>query len=80
MPSRFVRTRPMQCPFYYGDTSLEIKCKDSMTGEGLAGVATATCFKTIEDRTEYMNDFCAGCYMGCEVYRAFLDKCEYNEQ
>lgn len=79
MPSKYTRTRPTQCPFYYGETSLEIKCKDTMSGEGLAGIATATCFTCTEDRYDYVSDFCAGCYKGCEIYRAFVDKYEYNE-
>lgn len=79
MPSKYVRTRPMQCPFYYGETSLEIKCKDTVSSEGLAGCATATCFTSTEDRSAYAIDFCAGCYRGCEIYRAFVDKIKYNE-
>lgn len=69
----------MECPFYYGETSTEIKCRDCYTHRGLVGLATVTCFSSPQERRGHRDDFCGGCYQGCEIYHAFEDKIEYEQ-
>lgn len=76
MPTQYQKNPYVKCPYFYRETSLEIKCKDRgdlAGGTGLVGESTVSCFSTKQEKREYMMDFCKACYMGCEIYRAFDD-------
>lgn len=82
MPSVFTKKNDdVLCPFFHGDSAREIKCKDyGHTGHGLAGDSTVTCFTLTEDKKQYSDDFCCGCYQGCEVYIAFESVLAYRDR
>lgn len=79
MPSKFDNTGLMDCPFYYAESKAAIKCRDALTNSGLVGQSTVTCFATPQEKRAHRDDFCSGCYQGCEVYHAFEDKAEYEQ-
>ncbi len=76
MPTQFQKNPYVNCPYFYRETSIDIKCKDRgelAGGAGLVGESTISCFPSKVDKVEYMRDFCKSCYKGCEIYRAFED-------
>lgn len=80
MPSRYNKNLYVKCPCFYRETSMEIKCKDigdKRGGIGLAGESTVSCFGTKADKDNHKDDFCNGCYQGCEVYIALSDMIAY---
>lgn len=82
MPTQFQKNPYVSCPYFYRETSIDIKCKDRgelAGGAGLVGESTISCFPSKADKVEYMRDFCKSCYKGCEIYRAFEDIAMYME-
>lgn len=81
MPTQYQKNPYVKCPYFYRETSLEIKCKDRgdlAGGTGLVGESTVSCFPDKAEKRDYMMDFCKACYMGCEIYRAFEDIEKYR--
>lgn len=81
MPSRFGKNQWTPCPFFYRETSTEIKCRDTgerAGGAGLVGESTVTCFATKADKDEHKANFCNSMCQGCEIYHAFTDMIEYQ--
>lgn len=76
MPTQYQKNPYVSCPYFYRETSLDIKCKDRgdlSGGAGIVGESTVSCFSCKAAKRDYMQDFCKGCFMGCEIYRAFED-------
>lgn len=83
MPTKFQKNPYVRCPCFYRETPMEIKCKDRGDlpgGSGLAGEATVTCFPSKDEKRSYKEDFCNGCFGGCEIFRAFDDMTKYRNQ
>lgn len=81
MPTQFQKNPYVSCPYFYRETSMDIKCKDRgelAGGTGLVGESTVSCFASKLEKMDYMHDFCKDCYMGCEIYRAFEDIASYR--
>lgn len=82
MPTQYQKSPYVNCPYFYREAPVTIKCKSQRSTAGgmvLIGESTVSCFATKEDKKEHVNDFfCNGCFKGREIYHAFEDMEEYN--
>lgn len=63
--------RDVECPYYLAETKNVIECEGIMRGSTIRSK-----FRSLKNKAEHAEDFCAGNFYGCPLYQLLEEENE----